>query len=110
MWAFSDESERADRMLVGVVLVPPASAPAVRAELRGLLLPGQRRIHTAKESLRRRRTLLDTVVRIDGLSAVMLRYRRPQGIDRVQGRRLLLTAATELVVKAGVAQVRELPP
>lgn len=102
MWAFSDESERANQMLVGIVFVSPADIGPVRAELRGLLLAGQRRIHTSDESARRRRVLLDTIARTDGLRAVGLIYRRPAGVDRVQGRHLLLGAAACLVVERGV--------
>ena len=73
------------------------------ASLRQLLLPGQRRFHTAKESPRRRRTLIDAVSRVDGLSATVLRYRRPAGTIRVAGRHLLLQAATGLIVGSGVS-------
>lgn len=75
LWAFSDESERAGLMLVTVVLLPPGAAQDIRATMRGLLLPGQRRVHTAQESPRRRRVVLDTVARIDELAAVAIRYR-----------------------------------
>jgi hypothetical protein len=61
MWAFSDESERGQRMLLAVVFVPSGALDGARAELRKLLLPGQRRIHTSDESSRRRRLLLDAV-------------------------------------------------
>lgn len=60
-------------MLVGVVVVAPADVDAVRAALRGLLLAGQRRVHTAKESPRRRRVVLDTIARTDGLAANVAR-------------------------------------
>lgn len=94
MWAFSDESERADTMLFGVLGVPsPAIAPA-RRELRAMLLPGQRRVHTAKESARRRRELLDVVAGNDAL-AVILGLRRPAGLHRVDARRLLLERACD---------------
>jgi hypothetical protein len=92
MWAFSDESERADRMLVGVVLVPTGALDAARAELRGLLLAGQRRIHTGDESPRRRRVLLDVVSGLDA-AAIVLRLRRSAGTDRLEARRRLLAAA-----------------
>jgi hypothetical protein len=77
VWAFSDESERGSVMLVAVVFVPPGDIDDARGSLRGLLLPGQHRVHTAKESPRRRRVVLDTVARIDGLAATVVRYRRP---------------------------------
>ncbi len=59
MWAFSDESERAGVMLLDVVLVSPGEVAGARRSLRALLLPGQRQVHTAKESPRRRRAVLD---------------------------------------------------
>lgn len=102
VWAFSDESERAGVMLLAVAVLEPGDVYAGRRQLRGLLLPGQRRVHTAKESARRRRVLLDTVAGIEGLSATILRYRRPIGTSRVAGRHLLLQAATGLVVGSGV--------
>src|SRR5688572_32648065 len=86
-------------MLVGVVLIPTGALDTARSRLRGLLLPGQRRIHTSNESSRRRRALLDTLARIENLTGVVLAFRRPPGTDRVAGRRRLLTAATEQVVQ-----------
>jgi hypothetical protein len=102
VWAFSDESERANRVLLAVVLARPPVVHATRAELRGLLLPGQRRIHTSDESARRRRILLDTLARIDGLSTVAFCYRRPMGVDHVEARAILLDAATRHVTDKGV--------
>ena len=46
-WAFSDESERADRMLFGTVFVDAQHTYELRKQLRALLLPGQRRVHMA---------------------------------------------------------------
>lgn len=88
-------------MVLSVVLVPTGAVDDARAQLRGLLLAGQRRVHTAKESPRRRRVLLDTVARTEGFSAVVLRHRRAQGVDRLAGRHLLLQAAAGLVVGSG---------
>jgi hypothetical protein len=79
-------------MLLAVVILDPGDVGAARRNLRQLLLPGQRRFHTAKESPRRRRTLIDAVSRVDGPSATALRYRRPAGTMRVAGRHLLLQA------------------
>lgn len=103
MWAFSDESERANVMVLAVVLVEPGAVDDARGALTALLLAGQRQVHTAKESPRRRRALLDTVARVEDLSAVVLRYRRPHGVDRIAGRHLLIQAATGLVVGSGAA-------
>ena len=102
MWAFSDESERANLMVLAVVLVPADAVDDARGALTGLLLAGQRRVHAAKESPRRRRVLLDTVARVEILTAVVLRYRRTPGVDRLSGRHLLLQAAAGLIVGSGV--------
>ncbi len=112
MWAFSDEGERAAVMLVAVVVVSPAEIGNARTSLRDLLLPGQRRVHTAKEPPRRRKAALDVVARIDGLSATVLRYRRPAGVDHVTGRRILLEVSTSLIVQQGVTAwtLDDMPP
>lgn len=102
VWAFSDESERAGVMLLSVVTIGPGDVDDARRALRGLLLPGQRRVHTAKESAQRRRMVIDTVARINDLSAVVISYRRLAGVDRIRGRHLLLQAATGLAVGSGV--------
>ena len=102
MWAFSDESERSGLVLFGVVLVSPGEVASARRSLRGLLLPGQRQVHMAKESARRKRAVLDAMARAQDLSAVVVRYRRPLGCDRPTARHLLLQAATGLVVGPGV--------
>ena len=101
MWAFSDESERSGTMLLSVVVIRPADIAAARVRLNALLLPGQRRVHTAKESARRRHIVLDTVAHIDGLSSVVLLHRRRAGVEKRTGRHLLLQAATGLVVGSG---------
>ncbi len=61
MWAFSEESERSGVMLLAVVLLEPAEIDGARWSMRQLLLPGQRRVHTAKESPSRRRIVIDAV-------------------------------------------------
>jgi hypothetical protein len=99
MWAFSDESERGSLLLLGVLVVADRSLVDARRQLRSLLLAGQRRVHTAKESPTRRRLLLDVVGALE-VSAVVLSARRPAGTSRVLVRRQLLEAA------AGVARDR----
>jgi hypothetical protein len=102
VWAFSDESERADRLILAVVIASPGATRRIRTEMRRLLLPGQRRIHTSDESARRRRLLLDTIGQLDDLHATALCLRRPLGVGRVRGRRLVLQVATQLIVTEGV--------
>ena len=113
MWAFSDESERSGgEMLLAVVLIDPTDLIAARVGLRGLLMAGQRRVHTSDESARRRRVLLDTVARTNGLSAVVWRYRRAFGVHRVEGRQRLLEAACEELAGRGVVAwtLDDMPP
>ncbi len=92
LWAFTDESERAGLMLLGVLILPAGAIHDARRELRGLLLPGQRRIHTSDESARRRRLLLD-VIRTLEAQTIIWTLRRPPGLGRVEARDLLLGAA-----------------
>jgi hypothetical protein len=103
VWAFSDESERANTLIVSVVIGSPPAIRQTRAELRALLLPGQRRIHTSDESARRRRHVLDTIGRLDSVKTTALCFRRPAGVTRVEARRILLHAATQLVARHDVA-------
>lgn len=103
MWAFSDESERANRMILVVAMAPTSAVHAARAQLRELLLPGQRRIHTSDESPRRRRMILYTLTLVEDISAVAFCYRRPMGIAHVEARRALLVAATHHVVVNGAS-------
>ena len=100
-WAFSDESERGNLVLFGLMTLPAADATNSRRELRRMLLPGQRRVHTAKESPRRRRQLLDVVGRLD-VEAVVFRLRRPPGMHRTSARALLLGAACAELSAMGV--------
>jgi hypothetical protein len=112
VWAFSDESERADKLIAAVVFASPSAVPHVRATMSGLLLPGQQRIHTSDESARRRRALLDAVARIDHIDAVALRLRRSKGADRVACRQRLLEEATGLIADRGVTAwtLDDMPP
>lgn len=58
---FVDETKHRDYLLVaGAVL--PADLDPVRRTLRGLVVPGQRRLHMAKEHDRRRRKIVDAIV------------------------------------------------
>jgi hypothetical protein len=96
-WAFSDESERAATMYFGVLLIDPRKVPDARRALRGLRLPGQRRVHTSKESARRRRQLLDIVAAIEAETVIMA-LRRPPGLPATAARERLLMEATHVVI------------
>lgn len=101
-WAYSDESERAATMYFGVLLVEPSTAVAAREQLRSMLLPGQRRVHTKKESPRRRRQFLDVVAALEART-VVLELRRSTGTSRIAGREALLAAGSDLVRECSVA-------
>lgn len=55
---FADESIRGSTYLLAVAIVPVSALAAARTRLRGLRLPGQRRIHFKHERDDRRRRLL----------------------------------------------------
>jgi hypothetical protein len=57
MHAFVDESQRGPYLVVAAVLIP-RDLVQVRGALRGMLLPGQRRLHFSSERPQRRRVLL----------------------------------------------------
>lgn len=57
---FVDESKVGGYTLVAACVVPPELADA-RKLMRGLLLPGQRRLHFSDERDSRRRQILDTI-------------------------------------------------
>jgi hypothetical protein len=99
-------------MLVAVVFVHPDDIDNARASLRDLLLRGQRRVHTAKESPRRRRVILDAIARTESLTATVLRYRRPAGVNHVIGRQQLIEASAGLVVRKAVTTwiLDDMPP
>lgn len=55
---YVDESERPGRYLMSCVVIDPADAGRARSAARGLLLPGQRRLHFHSETDRRQRSLV----------------------------------------------------
>ncbi len=58
---FVDETKDRDYLLVAGVVIPPDLDP-VRRTLRTLVMPGQRRLHMAKERDQRRRQIVDAIV------------------------------------------------
>jgi hypothetical protein len=85
LYAYADESVRAGRYLMCVVTVEPESVGAVRRRTKDLLLPGQRRLHFQKESVRRRKQLLGELVTLDVSVAVFYqRHRAGQPERRVR--------------------------
>lgn len=66
---FLDETKRRDYLLVAAA-VPPGDLQPARRLLRGLVLPGQRRLHMNAESDPRRRVIADAVL-ASGITAVV---------------------------------------
>jgi len=66
---FVDETKHRAYLMLAAVLLPADVAPLRRA-MRGLVLPGQRRVHMRKESAPHRRLIADTIVR-SGITAVI---------------------------------------
>lgn len=61
--AFVDESQRRDYIICAAV-VSPNDLASIRASLRNLLLPGQRRLHFVDESKQRRRKCLSVMAEL----------------------------------------------
>ncbi len=68
--AFLDESRRDAHYIVCVAMVVVEELESARKVLRALRLPGQRRIHFAAESDRRRRKLLSEIAELDLTTAI----------------------------------------
>jgi hypothetical protein len=87
-------------MLLGLLIVPTGKLSRARREFRSLLLPGQRRLHTAKESAGRRRQMLSVIGQLD-VGATVFTMRRPDGVRRAEIRRLVLEATAAEVARRG---------
>jgi hypothetical protein len=66
---FIDESKRRGYLLVASVVVPGDLDP-IRRMLRGLVLPGQRRLHMKDENNQRRRSIA-TAISVSGVTATV---------------------------------------
>ena len=75
--AYVDESERPGRYLMSCVVIGQADASRARSAARGLLLPGQRRLHFHSESDRRQRSLVASLLAIDVGASVFVRRSAP---------------------------------
>jgi hypothetical protein len=64
---FVDESKRRGYLLVASVVVP-GDLDSVRRVLRGLVLPGQRRLHMKDENDQRRRSIASAIT-VSGVTA-----------------------------------------
>lgn len=80
--AFIDESARRGTYLICVATCVARDLPVARRELRGLLLAGQRRLHFATESDRRRRLILSELGSLRLSSAIYTAVHRDQPAAR----------------------------
>jgi len=95
---FVDETKQRDYLLVaGVVAV--ADLEAVRRSVRSLVLPGQRRLHMAKEGARRRRLIASAISGLD-VQATIYDGGRASGREH-QARELCLRAVVEDAARQG---------
>ncbi|GAB3576079.1 hypothetical protein GCM10027445_39550 [Amycolatopsis endophytica] len=85
--AFADET-KASGYLLTVAALLPADLAAARQVMRGLVMPGQRRIHFFKESDRRRKQILDVIAEVRPRIALY----DSSGHHRRQQRAVCLTA------------------
>jgi hypothetical protein len=93
---YVDESERR-HYLLGVTIVTGPAQP-IRAALRALQRPGQRRIHFSKEQDSRRRRLLAAMAELDLTARV---YVSPRSVK--ESRELCLTALIADIAPAGAS-------
>jgi hypothetical protein len=78
-------------MVLVACVVPNTAAKGFRSELKSLLLPGQRSIHFAKESDRRRRQILAKVKEFEVSTYVFDTHLKPDATSRELALRQLLT-------------------
>lgn len=76
--AFMDESEsdrKADpgTYILAAALIDPDALDKVRAQIRTLLIPRQRKLHWRDESIRRRVAIAETIAGLDSLHVVVAR-------------------------------------
>jgi len=95
-YIYVDESKRSRYVLVAVGLTDPAP---IRRVVRGLILPGQRRLHMVRERDSRRREILSALAATQ-VEATIYNAARRYRTDR-EARAMCLTALVEDLVTAG---------
>jgi hypothetical protein len=104
--AFVDESRRGGTYLVAVALVDPGELSTVRASLRKLCLPGQRRIHFKDERDSRRREILARILE-SGARGLVYSCRGPEPQARGACLRRMMADFTERGVLRLVLESRQ---
>lgn len=96
-----DESLRRSSYLLCATVVSTAARHRIRQQLRGLLLPNQRRLHAKHESSSRKRALLKSLADIEETSChVVIGHRRRDG-----ARELCLGKLASQLVDVGVCEM-----
>ena len=90
-FAYVDETQEG-RYRLCIISVHEAALEAIRAHLKRLRMPGQGRIHMAKESNRRRKQILQAVTSLPGWTALV--------IESAPGRRVTIETRQELFLLA----------
>ncbi|MER7450081.1 hypothetical protein [Nocardia beijingensis] len=105
--AFVDESIRRDRYILCAALVPAQLLEHARAVVRGLCLPGQRRWHFAKEPDQRRRQILATMARCEGVRVAVFVGKGAEVRVRDECMARLVTYLVDLKAERLVIESRE---
>jgi hypothetical protein len=91
-FAFVDENKEGTYRL-GIVAVPDHSISEVRTALKSLRLKGQRRVHMSKESPSRRKVIIDSVLRLESWTCLIIESKTRDADDALIRQRLFLLAA-----------------
>lgn len=95
---FVDESKQRDYLLVAAVVMP-RELDSARRTVRGMVMPGQRRLHMKKESDARRKTIIEAIA-VTGASATIYNAGRP-GRGELAAREACLRAVITDAAAAG---------
>lgn len=91
-YAFIDESQ-AGRYRLCIAAVKQTHLKVIRSSLQALRLPGQRRIHMAKESDRRRKNICNSILELSGWDAIVIESSPNKKITPETRQELFLLAA-----------------
>lgn len=91
-FAFVDET-KAGTYRLGLVTIPDHAIVQIRKALKELRMPGQRRIHMAKESPNRRKAIIDAILRLDDWTCLIIESKTQELNDALQRQKLFLLAA-----------------
>jgi len=97
---YVDETKARGYVMVAVT-VEPRTLPQIRRDLRGLLRPGQRSIHFRKESDRRRREIVSSLMTSDWSATVLSSSSRRESTARAE----CLAAVVDIAVDSEAAMV-----